>query len=78
MKQTFSLGENMRSRDRKVGNYVAWGRGSSGRLKECKYCGETIYMKQDRDGKWRPYESWQAGNADEGEFKLHNCGGGLH
>jgi len=63
----------MRTRDRGIGNYVAWHRGSNGYLKQCRYCGETIYMHEDWDGRWLPFESWQAGNAAAGEFILHSC-----
>jgi hypothetical protein len=45
----------------------------SGYLKGCNGCGRTIYMKEDSDGKWRPYESWIAGNCGEGEWVSHAC-----
>ena len=31
-------------------------------------------MKLDHDDCWRPYESWAAGNVDEGEWEIHECG----
>jgi hypothetical protein len=46
---------------------------ADGYLKRCVSCGQPIYMKQDYDGRWRPYESWAAGNAEEGEWLLHEC-----
>lgn len=49
---------------------------SSGYLKECKFCGELIYLKLDYDDLWRPYESWKAGNAREGDWDIHSCAGG--
>ncbi len=33
-------------------------------------------MKRDHDDSWRPYESWAAGNVDEGEWVIHECGVG--
>jgi len=47
---------------------------SSGYLKGGNGCGRTIYMKEDSDGKWRPYESWIAGTCCEGEWVVHSCG----
>ncbi|RMG02506.1 MAG: hypothetical protein D6741_03665 [Planctomycetota bacterium] len=44
-----------------------------GYLKRCEFCGQLIYLKQDWDGQWRPYESWVAGTVDEGEWKTHDC-----
>lgn len=64
----------MRNKDIKVGAYVAYRRDSNGYLKRCSNCGETIYLLQGFDGKWRPYESWVAGNAHEGQWILHRCG----
>jgi DNA-binding transcriptional ArsR family regulator len=46
---------------------------AEGHLKRCRDCGQTIYLHRDRYGQWRPYESWVAGNAEEGEFTLHRC-----
>lgn len=62
-----------RARDVKVANFIAWGRDSSGYLKTCRDCGRTIYLKQDHDGVWRPYASWIAGDAAQGEWFLHDC-----
>ena len=48
--------------------------GSNGYLKKCDHCSETIRMQRDQhDGKWRPFESWSAGNARDGEWILHSC-----
>ena len=45
-----------------------------GYLKTCEDCGEKIYLKEDYDQQWRPYESWKYGNKiGEGEWKLHEC-----
>lgn len=63
----------MNSKSVKVANYVGWHRENDGRLSTCRYCRETIYFKVDYDGRWRPYESWTAGNCDEGEWILHRC-----
>lgn len=63
----------MREKDLRLGAYVAYERGPTGYLKRCFNCGETIYLWQGPDGKWRPYESWVAGNAHEGEWILHGC-----
>ena len=46
-----------------------------GYLKECYDCGRMIYLHCDSDGVWRPYASWVAGDASEGEFRLHECSG---
>ena len=46
-----------------------------GYLKECHDCGRLIYMHLDTDKVWRPYASWVAGDAAEGEFRLHECSG---
>lgn len=43
-----------------------------GYLKTCAYCGETIYMGYSGT-RWLPFESWQAGNAAEGAFAIHDC-----
>ena len=46
----------------------------SGYLKRrCTSCGETIYLKKDRDNVWRPYKSWVDGQVEVGEWKLHEC-----
>ncbi len=64
----------MRNNDTQVSSYLAYRHGSMGYLKRCSDCGETIYLWRGFDGKWRPYESWIAGNAPEGEWILHRCG----
>lgn len=61
------------NRELKRSDKSSWWRGSSGRLTACKYCRQTIYMHQDRDGRWRPFDSWVAGACDEGKFVLHDC-----
>lgn len=63
----------MRNRDIQVSNFVGDARGANGYLKDCRYCCRTIYMHCGRDNRWRPFESWQAGNAAIGEFVLHQC-----
>lgn len=63
----------MRTRDKKACNRNGWARGSSGYLRECKYCGRMIYMKHDYDGQWRPYASWIGDDAPEGEWTIHEC-----
>lgn len=63
----------LKSKEIKVANYISWARESKGYLKPCKNCGSTIYLHCDSDGVWKPYESWIAGNAQPGEFILHNC-----
>jgi len=63
----------MNSKDRSVGNFISWGNSSSGFLRECIYCQATIYLKQDFDGRWRPYESWAEGKVEEGTWVLHTC-----
>lgn len=63
----------MRMRALKVSNYIGYHRDTSGYLKPCYACGATIYIKQDFDGSWRPYESWAAGNVDENEWVRHRC-----
>ena len=50
-----------------------WGHDSHGRLTTCKYCRQTIYMHENENGRWRPFESWVAGACDEGDFILHDC-----
>jgi hypothetical protein len=57
---------------------AGWGYGSRTEtgfyLKDCCYCGEKIVMlKSDYDGRWRPFESWVAGNCAEGEWVIHRC-----
>jgi hypothetical protein len=64
----------MRNKERAVANYVAAARGSQGYLKPCRDCGNIIYLHLDRDGAWRPYASWAAGDSSEGEWMLHDCG----
>ncbi len=68
-------GHAMRDKEIKVGAYVAYPHESRGYLKRCSDCRDTIYLWRGFDGKWRPYESWVAGNASEGEWILHRCGG---
>ena len=63
----------MKNRDTQGANYIGWARGSKGYLKRCSECKKTIYLHLDHDGKWRPYESWVAGYATEGEFVRHEC-----
>jgi hypothetical protein len=47
---------------------------TSGYLKRrCDSCGKTIYLKEDRDGVWRPYASWSDGQVDAGVWQLHEC-----
>ena len=60
-----------------------WGHGTGratdtcrgGYLRRCRKCGAWIYMKNDYDGQWRPYESWFDGEVEEGEWRLHDCRG---
>lgn len=63
----------MKERDKKTANFIMWVKGSKGYLKDCYDCKETIYLHLDNDGNWRPYESWIAGNAPQGEFIRHQC-----
>jgi hypothetical protein len=63
----------LKNKNVKIANYIAWARESHGYLKTCYNCGSTIYLHYDNDGKWKPYESWQAGNAQHGQFILHDC-----
>ncbi len=67
----------MSSQEIKVGNFVGWVRDSTGYLKVCDRCGRLIYMKRDYDGTWRPYASWVAGDAQQNEWLLHDCGVGI-
>jgi len=64
-------------RELKVNDRNSWARRvsgqSSGYLKTCRYCRETIYMHQDFDGRWRPYEAWSVGTVPEGEWVRHGC-----
>lgn len=53
--------------------FNAWGTGARGYVKKCRECGVAIYLHQGDDGKWRPFESWAAGNAEKGEFVPHHC-----
>jgi hypothetical protein len=46
---------------------------ASGYLKPCRSCRRRIYMQPDRNGSWRPYESWADGHAAEREWQLHRC-----
>jgi hypothetical protein len=46
---------------------------SNGGLRNCRYCGITIYLHYDWDGFWRPYESWVAGTVEEAVWQLHDC-----
>lgn len=46
---------------------------TDGYLKDCYTCGESIYLHQDTDGRWRPYESWWAETVAVGEWVLHEC-----
>ncbi len=63
----------MTNREIKIVNRKAWVHGSRGYLRRCRSCANLIYLKRDYDGRWRPYESWAAGNVDEDEWQLHNC-----
>lgn len=71
----------MRNRELKKTGWWRWGHGlsnatgvtRSGYLKRCSSCGERIYMKQDYDGEWRPYESYIDGKVEPGEWFLHEC-----
>ena len=63
----------MKSKDIKVANYIAWGRGSNWYLKTCRDCGRTIFMCCRNDGSWRPFNSWQEGDVAPGEMILHTC-----
>lgn len=73
----------MRKRDQKKADWWRWGHSSgtetvlckTGYLKRCNECGERIYLKQDYDGQWRPYESHLDGKVEEGEWVLHDCTG---
>lgn len=49
---------------------------TGGYLKKCCDCGKSIYMKEDFDSRWRPYESWIDGACDEGEWIRHQCNDG--
>ncbi len=55
-----------------MGYWTKGRRGKDGYLKDCRYCGERIYMHLCHDG-WKPFESWVAGNAMEGEWVFHDC-----
>ncbi len=57
----------------RMSNRHCYPRNSAGYLKRCDYCGTTIYLKEDCDKRWRPYESWAAGNVSENEWELHQC-----
>jgi hypothetical protein len=46
---------------------------ATGYLKTCQKCAETIYLKLDFDGTWRPYKSWVDEQVDEGVWELHEC-----
>lgn len=50
----------------------------NGYPRSCNNCGNTIYLHHDGDNVWRPYESWIAGNAAEGEWILHQCSDALN
>jgi len=73
----------MRNRDLKKADWWRWGHSSGtakvncarGSLKQCQYCRELIYLKCDRDGKWRPYESYIDRKVEKGEWRLHDCTG---
>ena len=63
----------MTNRRIKIVTWHAWGHGRAGYLKRCRNCGSLIYLKRDYDDKWRPYESWAAGNVGENEWRRHDC-----
>jgi hypothetical protein len=42
-------------------------------VQHCRWCGERIYLKQDRSGKWTAFEAWVTGRVEEGEWVRHSC-----
>lgn len=64
----------MRLSELKESQRNSYGRESRGYLKNCRHCGKNIYMLEVKGSGWKPFESWVAGNAYEGEWILHNCG----
>lgn len=48
---------------------------NSGFLRTCNQCNESIYLKQDSDGRWRPYQTWFNGTVQENQWVLHRCQG---
>lgn len=65
----------MTSRQMKTANLISAHRDARGYLTRCRHCRSLIYIKQDYDGVWRPYESWVEGNVDENEWRRHDCCG---
>lgn len=65
----------MRSRDIKRSWLGSDSGSESGFLTPCKFCGDTIYMHLGADGRYRPFESWVAGNANDGQWAFHDCTG---
>lgn len=65
----------MRSRDIKRSWLGSDSGSESGFLTPCRYCGDTIYMHLGADGRYRPFESWVAGNASDGQWAYHDCTG---
>src|SRR5258706_9527564 len=64
----------MTSRYAQIANHIAWARNSGGYLRSCRSCGVLIYLHRAHDEVWRPYASWVAGDAAQGEWQRHNCG----
>jgi hypothetical protein len=60
------------SRQVRVANFVVGGSGA-GYLKKCSHCQRQIFMSQDRKGKWKPFNSWAAGDAAVGQWRPHIC-----
>jgi hypothetical protein len=64
----------MRAKYAQIANYIGWARESGGYVKSCRHCGVLIYLHHDHDGLWRPYASWIAGDAAQGQWLRHDCG----
>lgn len=68
-------GQPLRDRDIKR-TWVRSDAGSGqGFITRCKYCHDPIYMHLGDDGRYRPFESWVAGNANDGQWAFHDCVG---
>jgi len=63
----------MKKREIKTVNLVLDHRDANGYLKDCEFCGQTIYMGRHYKGGYAPYESWAAGNVNRGEWCFHRC-----
>lgn len=47
--------------------------GEHGYIRQCKYCGMSIYMLETKTGHFLPFESWKAGSVDPGDWVYHDC-----